>query len=283
MRSVEELHESGLAVIERAYIGGAYRNAPLFSGGHDSLCAVHLASQHRSFQHVVHHIDTGIGSKYTRSFVERVCNSMNWQLVIHRSPVSYEWCVATHGFPGPGGHKFIYNLLKDRCIYQITKGSRAYVNATLLINGSRSEESVRRMGHVSAIQVGELIKKGKLAGRKRNLNRVWAAPCHDWSRAEQAAYMDEWGLPVNKLKVTLGLSGECFCGAFASPGEREMVKQFAPDVDTEICRLTDIAKANGKPCNWGQRPPGKVAVVQTGPMCSGCDLRAAMNGIKIVT
>jgi 3'-phosphoadenosine 5'-phosphosulfate sulfotransferase (PAPS reductase)/FAD synthetase len=282
MRTPDELNESALAVIERAYCGGAYRAAPLFSGGHDSECAVYVASQHRSFQGHVHFINTTIGSNYTRLHVQRVCDKYGWKLIVHQSNESYEKIVSDHGFPGPGGHQYVYNRLKDRCIYQITKGSRAFRNATMLINGSRSQESVRRMGHVAAIQMGEVCKK-KTGSKRRNLNRVWTAPCHDWSKAEQVAFMDEFGLSINKVKVALGLSGECFCGAFASPGEREAIKEHVPDVEVEIARLTEIAVACGKPCVWGQRPAGKVAVGTTGPMCSGCDRRAAATGIQIVT
>lgn len=279
MRDAEQLAESALKVIDRAYCMGGFRCAPLFSGGHDSLCAVHLASQHRSFQGNVHHIDTGIGSKYTRQFVQRVCDQFGWRLIVHKSSETYEKCVRDHGFPGPGGHQYVYNRLKDRCIYKITKGSRAFRHATMLINGSRSQESVRRMGHVADIQAGEVSRK---TGKRRNLNRLWTAPCHDWSKAEQMHYMDEHGLPVNKLKVALGLSGECFCGAFAAPGERERVDEYAPDVSVEIDRLAGIAAACGKPCIWGQRPPGKVTVAETGPLCHGCDIRAAKTGLVII-
>lgn len=274
MRTADELTESAMRVLDKAYCSGAYTMAPLFSGGHDSLCACHLASQHRAFCGIVHHIDTGIGSKYTRDFVERVAAKQGWTLKVWKSAVSYEWCVATHGFPGPAGHQFIYNRLKDRCLYKITAGRRAFRNAAMLVNGSRSSESIRRMGHVEPVQFGE-------QDGIRNRNRVWTAPCHDWSKAEQMLYMDEFGLPINRIKVLVGLSGECFCGAFASPGERETIREHVPDVSTEIDRLTLIAKQCGKPCKWGQRPPGLVTVAETGPLCHGCDQRAASTGLVI--
>jgi hypothetical protein len=83
--------------------------------------------------------------------------------------------------------------------------------------------------------------------------------------------MDEMGLPTNKLKVALGMSGECFCGAFAQPGELDLIRKYAPDVAVEIERLAAVAKECGSPCQWGTRPAGRLKVSTTGPMCSSCD------------
>jgi 3'-phosphoadenosine 5'-phosphosulfate sulfotransferase (PAPS reductase)/FAD synthetase len=276
MRDVDQLIESAQAVLDKAYYAGAYKMAPLFSGGHDSLCAVHLASQHRAFKGDVHHIDTGIGARYTRQFVERVCNKFGWNLRVWKSEYTYERFVRERGFPGPGRHDWVYNRLKDRCIRKITKG-KAW---TMLVTGCRSQESTRRMGHVEPVKIGEKSPKtGKVTSHKR----VWTAPCHDWSKADQVLYMDELGLPVNKLKVAVGMSGECFCGAFAAPGERELIRQHCPDVDEEITRLQAIAVQHGQHFTWGQRPSGDVAVAETGPLCSSCDRRAAAAGILIAT
>lgn len=275
MRDVDELIESAMKTIHWGYCHGALYMAPLFSGGHDSLCATHLASQHPKFGGVVHHIDTGIGAAYTRRFVERVCDSQGWTLKVWKSPATYEQFVRERGFPGPGRHQWVYNRLKDRCVRRITSGKAP----RLLLTGCRSEESVRRMGTVEPVKMGEKDGKGKTINRKR----IWTAPCHDWSKAEQMAYMDEFWLPTNKLKVAVGMSGECFCGAFASPGERELIREHAPDVEAEIVRLTAIAKECGTHCEWGTRPtPGTRMVAETGPMCSSCDRRAAANGITII-
>jgi 3'-phosphoadenosine 5'-phosphosulfate sulfotransferase (PAPS reductase)/FAD synthetase len=276
MREVDDLIDSAMSVLDRAYISGAYTMAPLFSGGHDSLCAVHLASQHRAFRGVVHHIDTGIGAKYTREFVERVCSKYGWTLKVWREDrETYEQIVRDHGFPGPAGHQYVYNRLKDRCIYRITKGK----GWKMLVNGSRQQESTRRMGHAAPVRIGEVSKRD---GKVRNRKRVWTSPCYDWSKAEQQLYMDEFGLPVNKVKVAVGLSGECFCGAFAAPGERELIREHCPDVSAEIERLTEIAASCGKPCVWGQRPAGQTAIAETGPLCSSCDRRAAASGLLVI-
>jgi 3'-phosphoadenosine 5'-phosphosulfate sulfotransferase (PAPS reductase)/FAD synthetase len=151
-----------------------------------------------------------------------------------------------------------------------------------LVTGARSQESTRRMGHVEPVKVGEWQESADGTRKHVRKNRVWVAPCHDWSAEEQLAYMEWFDLPKNPVKLMLGMSGECFCGAFASPGELDRIRHHCPDVAAKIDRLAEIAKANGRPCVWGTRPDkskGKVTLPRTGELCSTCDLRAAAAGI----
>src|SRR5207302_209048 len=105
-------------------------------------------------------------------------------------------------------------------------------------------------------------------------------PCHDWSSEDQHDFMNLFSLPRNPIKMSpLGMSGECFCGAFARPGELDMVREIVPDVAAEIDRLSVIAKQCGKPCVWGQKPTDDKGVIQTGPLCTSCDVRARQAGL----
>lgn len=277
VRNVEDLERDALAVIDKAVAAGGLVCAPLLSGGHDSIVACHLASKHPSFGHVVHHINTGIGARAARLHVEAVCKEFGWRLVVHRSPITYERFVRERGFPGPGRHQWIYNRVKDRCIRVITPKQ----TPTILITGCRKFESTRRMGHVDPVQVGEVNKEGKVRERKR----IWTAPCHDWSEAEQRAYMNAHSLPENPIKRTpLAMSGECFCGAYAIPGERRMIEHYAPDVAEEIDRLTPIARECGTHAEWGTRPPDEpkgIVNASTGPLCNGCDRRLYAAGVNL--
>lgn len=275
IRSPVALLASGLSVIDSAFAAGAELMVPLFSGGHDSLCACHVASQHPRFGGEVYHIDTGIGAKAARRFVESVCREQGWKLKVFRSEKeTYEKFVRERGFPGPGRHHWIYVRIKDRCIRQMTAGRKRRA----LITGCRKEESTRRMGSVKPLKVGETSKSGKVTDKKR----AWTAPCHDWSAAEQRVYMDEHDLPTNPLKERLGMSGECFCGAFAMPNEIELVKRYAPDVAAEIDRLAVIARECGTHDVWGTRPADEakgLVMTRTGELCNGCDRRAMAAGL----
>ena len=275
VRSPDALLASGLAVIDSAFAAGAVAMVPLLSGGHDSISACHVASLHPRFGGDVYHIDTGIGSKATRAFVESTCRELGWRLSVFKSPSTYEKFVRERGFPGPGRHHWIYVRIKERCIRQMTAGRERRA----LITGCRKEESTRRMGTVEPLKIGEVRPKtGKVTDKKR----AWTAPCHDWSDREQRDYMDEHDLPRNPLKEKLGMSGECFCGAFAMPNEIELVRRHAPDVAAEIDRLTAIARECGKHAVWGTRPPREkkgLVMVKTGELCNGCGRRAASAGL----
>ncbi len=273
-RDPESILARGLAVIDDAYKAGATLMRPLFSGGNDSHCACHIASQHPNFTGEVNFIRTGIGAKENWEFVKSVCREHRWKLVVHKSKATYERFVSKLGFPGPGAHQWVYNWLKDRCVGYMTRGGRF-----ARITGCREQESTRRMGHVERIQVGEYSEKRE---KWFKTNRIWTAPCFDWSVAEQAAYMEWYDLPRNPIKEKLGISGECFCGAFASPGEIERIRVHAPDVYRKIMRLSRLAQKHGTHSVWGTRPPKEpkgLIVAKTGMMCSGCDQRAAVAGL----
>lgn len=204
VRQEPDLVASGLAVIDSAFDAGATRMLPLFSGGHDSISACFVASKHPKFEGSVHHINTGIGAKATRQFVGDACDELGWTLVVHQSNFSYERFVQRLGFPGPGSHQWVYNKLKDRCVSTMAKG----LGPVALITGCRQQESTRRMGHVEPVKIGET---GKKTGQVRRKNRIWTAPCFDWSSAEQRSFMDAHDLPRNPIKESpLGMSGECF-------------------------------------------------------------------------
>lgn len=265
------------AVIDDAF-RYAHVMAPLFSGGHDSLCAVYLASLHPRFDGRVYHIDTGIGARATREFVNDVAQEYGWALCVFKSASTYEQFIRERGFPGPGMHQWAYVRLKERCVRQIVR-SKGKTARLALITGCRSQESTRRMGHVEPVKVGEQSKHGVV-----NKRRIWVAPCHDWSESDQRQFMADHDLPKNPIKQTpLGMSGECFCGAFARPAELEMIRRHAPDVAEEIDRLALIAIQCGKHSAWGTRPDRKkgIVVAPTGPLCNSCDVRAGAAGIII--
>ncbi len=272
----EERIAKAHAVIDNAFCY-AHVMVPLFSGGHDSTCAVYIASLHPRFDGRVYHIDTGIGAKATRAHVEDVAKQFGWKLRVYKSKSTYEDFIRERGFPGPGMHQWAYVRLKERCVRMIM---RLHGKARVaLITGCRSQESERRMGNVEPVKVGETTKRGVT-----NKRRIWVAPCHDWSQADQMAFMEKHDLPRNPIKETpIAMSGECFCGAFARPNELAMIRQYAPDVAEEIDRLALIAIQCGKHSTWGTRPDRKKGIVvsKTGPLCNSCDIRALAAGIVI--
>jgi 3'-phosphoadenosine 5'-phosphosulfate sulfotransferase (PAPS reductase)/FAD synthetase len=274
-------------VINEAFERGAEVMAPLFSSGHDSLTAVFLASLHPKFDGTVYHIDTGIGARASRDFAHETAHEYGWTLAVLKSKDTYEQFIRDRGFPGPGRHMFAYNRLKERCVQEIL---RMHGKAKVaLITGCRSQESVRRMGNVEPLKIGDTVYGSgqplfNIPPKVINKRRYWTAPCHAFSESDQVSVMDGNDLPRNPIKMSpLGMSGECFCGAFARVDELTMIRRYAPDVATEIDRLSVIAKQCGKHDVWGTRPDKAKGTVtaQTGPLCNSCDARAMSAGLFI--
>lgn len=212
----------------------------MFSGGHDSLCACHVASLHPRFDGCVH-INTGIGIEQTREFVRATCQDHGWPLKEYHPPVSYREIVLKHGFPGPASHWVMYARLKERCIRQLIREHKTrHRDRILLVTGVRRAESTRRMGYVQPVnRIGA---------------QVWVAPIIDWSNDDKTAHIAEHKLPENPVVKLLCMSGECLCGAFARPGEIKELELWFPEVAERIHALEREANAARVPAVWGTAP-----------------------------
>lgn len=243
----------------------------LVSGGHDSVAMLHYVLDRIDF---VCHINTGIGIPQTREHVKSVCTEWGVELKTYAAfentnkdglpdPQVYEDIVRKYGFPGPGSHRFMYARLKERPLRVMM---REHPGVKLLVTGVRSAESQRRMGNVKPIQV-------------ESKNRIWVAPCHDWTSDDQAEYMDAHRIPKNPVKECLGMSGECLCGAFAKPGELDRIRQHFPDVADRIEQIENQVINVDRHFGWGweDKPPASYP----GPfdplsevdrvLCTGCE------------
>lgn len=233
----------------------------MLSGGHDSLCATHVASKHPLFSGAVH-INTGIGVDETREFVRTTCRDRQWTLKQYSPPVSYDDIVLEHGFPGPGSHFYMYVRLKERCLDALVRDhKKKRKDRIMLVTGVRLDESDRRMGHVEAVV--------------RNRAKVWVAPILNWSTDDKNDYIDHEKLPRNPVVANLCMSGECLCGAFANPGEITEIETFYPEAAARIRRLQDRARDAGVHAVWGTRPPKKIEEPPPLPMemCWSCNAR----------
>jgi len=235
----------------------------MFSGGHDSVCAVDMASRHPAFTAAVH-INTGIGVEATREYVRATAKERGWPLLEYTAEDQgqfYDDLVLAHGFPGPFHHTKMYNRLKERALNALVRDHKQKrSDRVLLITGVRKYESTRRMGTVQAIN--------------RDGAKVWVAPLTWWTNDTKTAYMTEHGLPRNEVVDALHMSGECLCGAFAKPRELEWLEfcGFQDEVN-RIRNLEHRARAAGVPCKWGAKPPPQYERDTHGApgfLCVGC-------------
>ncbi len=235
----------------------------MFSGGHDSLTATHVASQHPLFSGAAH-MNTTIGVPRTRVYVRETSALMGWPLKEYLPPVSYREIVLRHGFPGPGSHFYMYVRLKERCVeHLIREHKKGRMDRILLVTGVRLDESDRRMGHVEPIV--------------RNRAKVWVAPILNWSTEDKNEYIDQMRLPRNPVVDKLCMSGECLCGSFAKPGEIAEIEAAYPEVAEEIRQLERDAAAAGVHAKWGTRPPKAPPAPSpqlSMEMCWSCNAKA---------
>lgn len=265
-----------------------------FSGGNDSTTLTHL------FRHDVDfaiHANTTIGIEETRDFVRNTCEEWGLALMERKPPREtdqYRHLVLTRergkkgqslgGFPGPAMHFKMFQRLKERAIEQVQREvlTNSRRERLVVILGRRRTESQRR----SRVGVTDL--------RGARLN---VSPLINWTKADLNTYrlrMAREGnpLPRNAASDLIHMSGECLCGSFASPGERDEIAYWFPGPFEQIAELEvaladrDDVPEHRKTWGWGADPIKKRAETEylkrfniedepatSGLMCSSCDDR----------
>jgi 3'-phosphoadenosine 5'-phosphosulfate sulfotransferase (PAPS reductase)/FAD synthetase len=237
--------------------------AVLFSGGNDSTTLAHLFQTRAT--HAIH-CNTTIGVEATRQFVRDRCAEWDLPLLEEIAPIDYHDLVVEQGFPGPAHHFKMYQRLKERGLRQAKKKLVRFPREerVLFLAGRRRSESARRAG------VPENEREG---------SAIWASPFANWTKDDLNEYRETFDVPRNTMADTLGMSGECLCGAFAEPGEYDRILAAAPEVAEQILQIEEDAIAAGIPeprCRWGwgaYRGDPNGTPPKSGPMCSSCDDR----------
>lgn len=260
-----------------------------YSGGDDSIVSTHWAVDF--FSDALTMIgDTKIGLQTTRNHQDKIVDSLgfdacrvsasvegppaNWSGPWIDGETAYEELIFNHGFPGPGMHGRTYQRLKQRAFRKVKSelGHRKRGSRILVVSGVRGDESAIRAGYDRAH--AEEAKEGF----------VWFNPFYYATSVDFEAYRQEFGLPRNPAKKVIGISGECCCGAFATPGERGLYAQIEPTFDAELSRLEKKVAECGFAWPWGTRPTRAFMDMKRGqsflfddtfdcqftPACVGC-------------
>lgn len=231
----------------------------LYSGGHDSFSACLIASLHPRFSGAIH-INTGIGVEATREHVRETSDLRGWKLREYKAienldknglpdPMDYDKMVMGYGFPGPYGHGLMYRRLKERQLRRLERDCGCCGKKkirVLYVSGQRSQESVRRMGHMA-----------NNPNHSVEPRRVWCSPIHDWTKQDTSELIAYVKAKRNLVVDLIHKSGECLCGAFAKKGELAelaMWPQTRPAYD-RIVAVEAKVRANGFPWGWEEQPP----------------------------
>jgi 3'-phosphoadenosine 5'-phosphosulfate sulfotransferase (PAPS reductase)/FAD synthetase len=215
----------------------------LFSGGHDSVCAAHVAKEVLGNKLTANvHCNTTIGIQKTRDYAENLSRAWGVRHLTYFPPRTYREIVLDYGFPGPAQHRAMYIQLKERCVDALIRDHKVNrLDRIMLITGVRKAESVRRMGSVQRVS--------------RTGAKVWVAPLINWEDGDKHAYIKANNIPYNEVALQLCMSGECLCGAYANPGELAEIDEVAPESAAEIRTLMAEVRAAGKHWRWGTAPP----------------------------
>lgn len=241
----------------------------LFSGGHDSLVASHIASQSPRFQGVIH-LNTGIGIQETREFVGKICRQYGWPLHEYHArqrngmPIYDDMCLRL-GMPGgPRAHSSQYHVLKGEGLARAVKDLRGDATAIVLVTGIRKSESVRRMRNAISVARREELE----------LHRIWTAPILDMTSLDVEHYMRDHNLPENMVVRLLHRSGECLCGALARPEELNEIAVWYPDIAARIWKLERACYEKRLPFAWGSKKAALPPIEQMElPLCQSCELK----------
>lgn len=265
----------------------------LFSGGNDSTTLAHLFRKDVDY---FAHANTTIGIEETREFVRNVSEEFGVELLERMAPREqdrYRAQVLRDGFPGPAWHARVFTRLKERALEQIQRElvTNPRKERVVFIAGRRRTESARRK------RVPEMERKG---------SRVYASPLVNWTTLDLNTYrlmhrpsltgdfVGDWlgrcevvtcrcaGVPTNKASDLIHMSGECLCGAFAAPGERDAIDAWFPmaldevrEIEALIADRDDIPEWR-KTWGWGADPAKKAldgAASKSGLLCSSCEDR----------
>lgn len=260
-RSSSGILEEALAFQPRAAFVG-------FSGGDDSLATTHYCMSVIPNCRPLH-INTGIGIEETRVFVRETCRAYGWDLLEIRAKEDcgqdYDELVLKFGFPGPAWHRVMYARLKDRCVEHLVRTQKKKWHDKILIaTGVRKDESKRRM---------------RYTGREINIRgaQLWCNPLYHYTKSDFMRYIRDNQIKRNPIAETLGMSGECLCGAFAHPGEKALIKVVSPATYQRIVDLEKRAFDAGFTWGWEDRPPRKRKMIAGAAdphqmiLCVGCE------------
>lgn len=237
-----------------------------FSGGIDSLVATHWCMNNIPGCKVFH-ANTGIGIERTRKFVRDSCNKNGWDLEEIRAKEDcgqdYDTLVLERGFPGPAMHYKMFQRLKERPLMELLKRYKEKRSDNVMVlTGLRKDESQRRAGY-------------KYTTIDFTGNLLWVNPFYYQNAGWFSEYIQKHNIPKNPVSKTLGMSGECLCGAYAHKGELSQIKIVCPKTHDRILALQGKVFARGHGWGWEDRPPRQSRCNLTQdmfmPFCVGCE------------
>lgn len=245
-------------------------NILMFSGGNDSLTALHVAQALEIKIDYVLHVNTETGISETTKFCRSLDDKFPYQEVSAKN--SYENYILRKGFFGRGkiAHTHAYHILKATHYRKFASNIRQKRRnfKILLLNGARKQESINRKHNLNKTFNID-------PGAKSN---VWVNLIHEWSKIDCLDFLQDNKIKQNPVTKILHRSGECMCGTMQSLEDRREASLWFPDWGNWLDNLEKQVLPN-HPWQWGENVPKWVSQVKNGqlsfpddfsPMCQSC-------------
>jgi len=203
----------------------------LFSGGKDSLTACLVSG----VKEVVYS-RTGVG--LNEEYVKEMCEKLSWKLniVVPYAKLEYEEFCIRYGFPRPESHTWIMQRLKLNPIKRWHRTESKKGRDIIFVSGIRLKESKRRRMNFSKDD-----KLTKVTGIR------FHKPILNWSKDDVSNYIKSHNLPLSPTYKTLGLGGDCLCGAFTKREHTQILNDNYPELAERIKELEKECRGH-----WGQ-------------------------------
>lgn len=226
-----KLVESTVAEIEKLVGQNGARAYVLFSGGKDSLTALHLvieACKKSAKNTVAVHADTTVGIPDNLDYISQICERLRVPLVIVKPKVDYFTLAKKKGLPRFRA-RWCCGELK---VKPLASYFSEVEDEKIVFDGIRGEESKIR----SAMT--------KLSWHKRFSCHIFH-PILEWSANDVLNYLSYLGLPQNPLYGKgFRRACECWCGVFKGVNEFKLLRDSYPEFFKKLVQL-EASMRNG--------------------------------------
>lgn len=204
----------------------------LFSGGRDSLVTLHISkkvSKHLAVPLEAIHVDTTISTPGNLRYVKTVCGELDVKLSIVKPKHDYFTYVERWGFPTATRRWCCYHL-KIEPLKNYFKNRN--VHNGLLVDGIRKDESPKRRGFPKI-------------GVHKHFRILCYHPIFEWERVDVLNYISMNALKENPLYNVFPRATECWCPAFKTVKQFEMLKKNFPEFFHKLIDAENKLKSGG--------------------------------------
>jgi len=199
----------------------------MFSGGKDSLVALHLTKSIFPEKTKALFINTGIPTPGVIDYVKETCKELNVELTIIDPKYDYFELVNKIGFPTIT-RRWCKYYLKLKPLQEFTKNKEGIV----LVTGVRKDESWMK-SHAEKLYYNKQLKA------------MSYAIIYDFTEQDVEEYIKANNLKKNPLYNIYGKAYECWCSAFKTPADFAILALKNPEFFQKFVDAEAKLKNNG--------------------------------------